>query len=196
MAAGDGLPVFKNKLNQPMAITPVAIIDTNGVHVNPGGGTGGAGDASAANQLDEINRLTAIRDAAGATNDAPYASLDASTAGTIVSILKGLYVLFARAFGYLPAGVDRSGTVNTVGTGTLVGGTTGFSVPAKNNRYILQGQNVSNATIGYNEMGGTAAIGSPGTYTVPPLQSFNISTKNQINFVVASGTAAVTMTEI
>lgn len=86
------------------------------------------------------------------------------------------------------AGTNRSGTATTVSGG--------LTVPANANRKLLVGQNVSAVDIGFNEFGGAAAIGSPGTYTVPPRESFSISTTNAVNFIAASATAAVTMTEI
>jgi len=153
-----------------------------------GGGGGGTSDATAANQTTEIARLTSIRDATGAAADAAYADRTGAAAGTLTGLAKGLYVLFARAFGFLPAGVNRSGTATTTSGG--------LNVTANASRYILQGQNVGTVNVGYNEFGGVAAIGSAGTYTVAPGASFNISTNQLVNFVAASGTAAVTMTEI
>lgn len=89
--------------------------------------------------------------------------------------------------GLLPAGTDRSGTATTTSGG--------LSVAANASRQGLVGQNVSSVNIGFNEQGGTAAIGTAGTYTIAPGVSFSISTNKQVNFVAASGTAAVTMTE-
>lgn len=88
------------------------------------------------------------------------------------------------------AGTDLSGTATT---------TSGvFNIPADAARHPgdIQGQNVSAVNIGVNEFGGTAAIGSPGTYTVPPGGSFSISTNRLVNFVSASGSAAVTITKL
>lgn len=87
----------------------------------------------------------------------------------------------------LTATTDRSGSATTTSGG--------LNVPANANRKFLVGQNISGVSIGFNEQGGTAAIGSPGTYTVPAGSSFSISTNKLVNFVAASGTAAVTMTE-
>jgi len=87
----------------------------------------------------------------------------------------------------LPATTDRSGSATTTSGG--------LSVPANANRQALLGQNVSSVNIGFNEQGGTAAIGSAGTYTVVPGASFSISSNKLINFVSATGNAAVTMTE-
>ncbi len=88
----------------------------------------------------------------------------------------------------LTATTDRSGTATTTSG-------TGLNVPANAARTFLVGQNISAVNIGFNEQGGVAAIGTPGTYTVAAGASFSISTNKLINFIAASGTAAVTMTE-
>jgi len=82
---------------------------------------------------------------------------------------------------------DRSGTATT--------SSGGLSVAANSSRKGLVGQNLSSVNIGFNEQAGTAAIGTAGTYTVPPGATFSISTNKLVNFIAASGTAAVTMTE-
>jgi hypothetical protein len=87
----------------------------------------------------------------------------------------------------LGAGTDRSGTATTTSGG--------LNVAANSARKGLVGQNTSAVNIGFNEFGGTAAIGSAGTYTVAAGQSFSISTNRLVNFIAASGTAAVTLTE-
>lgn len=87
----------------------------------------------------------------------------------------------------LTAGTNRSGTATTTSGG--------LNVAANANRRSLVGQNISTVSIGFNEFGGAAAIGTAGTYTVPAGSSFSISTTNQVNFIAATGTAAVTMTE-
>lgn len=93
----------------------------------------------------------------------------------------------AGAMAPLPATTDRSGTATTTSGG--------LNVPANSARKFLVGQNISAVNIGFNEQGGTAAIGTAGTYTVPAGQSFSISSNKLINFIAASGTAAVSMTE-
>ena len=87
----------------------------------------------------------------------------------------------------LPASTDRSGTATTTSGG--------LNVAANSARKFLVGQNISGVSIGFNEQGGTAVIGTANTYTVAPGQSFSISTNKLVNFIAASGTAAVTMTE-
>lgn len=87
----------------------------------------------------------------------------------------------------LTAGTDRSGTATT-SSGVL-------TVAANTARRGLVGQNIGVNNIGFNEFGGTAAIGTAGTFTVPPGVSFSISTTNAVNFIAATGNTAVTMTE-
>lgn len=87
----------------------------------------------------------------------------------------------------LTAGTNRSGTATTTSGG--------LNVASNSSRKGLVGQNISAVNIGFNEFGGTAAIGTAGTYTVPAGASFSISTTGTVNFIAASGTAAVTMTE-
>jgi hypothetical protein len=87
----------------------------------------------------------------------------------------------------LPAGTDRSGTATTISGG--------LNVPANTSRRALTGQNVSAVNIGYNPFGGTAVIGGAGTFTVLPGAAFTITTRNLVNFIAASGTAAVSMIE-
>ena len=87
----------------------------------------------------------------------------------------------------LTAGTNRSGTATTTSGG--------LSVAANASRKFLVGQNLGTVNIGFNEFGSTAAIGTAGTYTVPGGSSFSISTSNLVNFIAASGTVAVTMTE-
>jgi|688.fasta_scaffold967208_2 hypothetical protein len=93
--------------------------------------------------------------------------------------------------GILP--VAGTTATNRSGTATTTSG--GLSVAANTARKALVGQNVSSVNIGFNEFGGTAVIGAAGTYTVAPGLSFSISTSSLVNFIAASGTAAVSMTE-
>lgn len=83
---------------------------------------------------------------------------------------------------------DRSGTATTTSGA--------FFVAANTNRRELVGQNESTTlTIYFNEFNGTAAAATAGSYTVPPLTGFRVSTKNRVNFVSPGGSAPVTMTE-
>lgn len=85
---------------------------------------------------------------------------------------------------------------NLSGTATTTSG--GFSIAASSTRKPgdVQGQNISAVSIGFNEFGGTAAIGTAGTYTVPAGSTFSITTNNLVNFIAASGTAAITITSL
>lgn len=88
--------------------------------------------------------------------------------------------------GQLSAGTDRSGTAGTSST-TLA--------PANTARKGLNIQNISANNIGVNEFGGTAAIGTPGTYTVPAGGSTNIRTTNAISVIASAASSAYTATE-
>lgn len=109
------------------------------------------------------------------------AGVDAGTAGN------PLVTSGSSAPAALTATTDRSGTATTTSGG--------LSVAANPARTFLVGQNISAVTIGFNEQGGTAAIGTAGTYTVGAGLGFNVSTNKLVNIIAASGTAAVTMTE-
>jgi len=122
---------------------------------------------------DKVSGAIAVKIVDGITNE--YASLGGGGSGS------------SNSTAPLPATTDRSGSATTTSGG--------LSVPANATRQALLGQNVSSVNIGFNEQGGTAAIGAAGTYTVPPGGSFSISTNKAVNFIAATGTAAVTMTE-
>lgn len=109
----------------------------------------------------------------------------AASAGRVTYASDGVTVPVTQ--GALTAGTNRSGTATTTSGG--------LNVPANTSRRSLVGQNISTVSIGFNEFGGAAAIGTAGTYTVPAGSSFSVSTTNQVNFIAATGTAAVTMTE-
>lgn len=86
----------------------------------------------------------------------------------------------------LPAGTDRSGTVGTASAQLAA---------ANTSRRGLNIQNVSANTIGINEMGGAAVIGSPGTYTLAAGSSINVRTNRQINVIASAAASAYTATE-
>ena len=88
--------------------------------------------------------------------------------------------------GQLTAGTDRSGTAGT-SSSTLA--------PANTARKGLNIQNISANNLGINEFGGAAAIGSPGTYTVPAGGSTNIRTTNAITVIASAASSAYTATE-
>lgn len=109
----------------------------------------------------------------------------AASAGRVTYASDGATVPVTQ--GVQRAGTDKSGTATTTSGGLFVA--------ANPNRASLVGQNVGTVNIGFHEHNGTAVIGQPGTYTVPPGSSFSASGLNRVNFIAASGTAAVTMTE-
>jgi len=88
----------------------------------------------------------------------------------------------------LPAGTDRSGAIAT-------GGTAQQLAPANSSRASLTGQNTSSGNLGINEIGGTAAIGSAGTYTIAAGQAFSVSTNRSISIVGATSGQTFTATE-
>lgn len=87
----------------------------------------------------------------------------------------------------LAAGTDRSGTVST---------TPAQLAPANANRRSLNIQNISGNNLGINEFGGTAAIGSAGTYTLAAGATVNVRTNRQINVVASAANSAFTATEV
>lgn len=86
----------------------------------------------------------------------------------------------------LTAATDRSGTAGTAST-QLAG--------ANPNRRGLNIQNVSANSLGIHEFGGTAAIGSAGTYTLAAGATLNVRTSNQINVIASAAGSAYTATE-
>lgn len=86
----------------------------------------------------------------------------------------------------LPAGTDRSGTAATV---------SGQIVAANASRRGLEIQNIGANNIGINEFGGTAAIGTAGTFTLVPGASRHIRTNRAITAIAATGATAFAATE-
>lgn len=86
----------------------------------------------------------------------------------------------------LPTGTDRSGTATTSSTQLAAANPT---------RRGLNIQNIGANNIGVNEFGGTAAIGTAGTYTIVPQGSLNVRTAGQINVIAATAPTAYTSTE-
>lgn len=86
----------------------------------------------------------------------------------------------------LPTGTNRSKTVTTTST----------SLAAANaNRRGLEIQNVGANNVGINEFGGTAVIGSAGTYTLIPGASMRVRTSGAITAIAATASTDVTATE-
>lgn len=86
----------------------------------------------------------------------------------------------------LPAGTDKSGSAAT---------SSGQLAAANTARRGLNIQNIGANNLGINEFGGTAAIGTAGTYTVAPGGSINVRTNRQVNVIAATGATAYTATE-
>jgi len=86
----------------------------------------------------------------------------------------------------LPAGTDRSGTVDT---------TSKTLAAANSSRRSLNIQNISANTLGVNEFGAAAAIGSPGTYTLAAGATLNVRTRNAVTVIASAASSAYTATE-
>ncbi len=132
-----------------------------------------------------IDPATSLPVTGGGGTPTGGAGTPSSSVVTVQGITGGTPVPVSN--GALTAGTDRSGTATTTSGG--------LSVAANAARTFLVGQNISAVNIGFNEFGGTAVIGTAGTYTVAAGASFSISTNRLVNFIAASGTAAVTMSE-
>lgn len=181
-----------------MAYNPgIPVSEANPLPVTGGtGGGGGGGDASAANQTTEIARLTTIRDTTGTTADAAYATADGSAVGTIIGLLKGLYVRLRGTLTVQSTSSAPTAGVNYSLTATTTSGASGTFLAANAARKPgdVQGQNISSVSIGFNEFGGKAVIGRPGTTTVLPNIPFSITNNTQVNFVAASMPTVSTFT--
>jgi hypothetical protein len=89
----------------------------------------------------------------------------------------------------LTAGTDRSGTTSgTAGTATTL-------AAANTARRGLNIQNISAGNIGINENGASAAIGSPGTYTLAAGASLNVRTNRTVSVVGSAASQPYTATE-
>ncbi|WP_198352345.1 hypothetical protein [Sphingomonas sp. MA1305] len=86
----------------------------------------------------------------------------------------------------LAAGTDRSGIVGTAAIQLA---------PTNPARRGLNIQNISTANLGINEIGGTAAIGSAGTYTLAAGASLNVRTNRAISIIASAASSAYTATE-
>lgn len=99
-----------------------------------------------------------------------------------------------------PVIVQQTSMTPTAGSkldGTVTNASGGFFLAADPTRKPgdVQGQNTSStATIAFEEFNGTAVINT--TYTVPPLQTFSITTNNRVNFISSAATSPVAITKI
>lgn len=132
-----------------------------------------------------VDMTTGLPASAGGGGGGATGPGTAATAARVTYASDGATVPVTQ--GALTTGTSRSGTATTTSGG--------LNVASNANRRGLVGQNISAVVIGFNEFGGAAAIGTAGTYTVAAGSSFSVSTTGLVNFIAASGTAAVTMTE-
>jgi len=86
----------------------------------------------------------------------------------------------------LPPGTDRSGTAGTSAS---------VLAPALATRKGLEIQNISANVLGVNEIGGTAAIGTAGTYTLAAGASMRVRTSRAISVIASVAASAYTATE-
>lgn len=89
----------------------------------------------------------------------------------------------------LPSGTDRSGTITS-------GGTAQQLAASNSSRRELRGQNISSGDIWINEIGGTAAADTAGSYRVPSGAAFSVQTNQAISVVGAITGQAWTATEV
>lgn len=90
--------------------------------------------------------------------------------------------------GPLPAGTNRSGTIT-------LGGTAQALAAANTARIGLTGQNISVGDLWINEIGGTAAADTAGSYRVPAGAAFSVSTNRAISILGATTGQAFSATE-
>lgn len=93
------------------------------------------------------------------------------------------------ASGALTAGTDRSGSITT-------GGTAQALAIANASRLALFGQNISAEDMWINEIGGTAAANTAGSYKIAAGNSFSISTNRAVSVVAATTGSKFTATEL
>lgn len=88
----------------------------------------------------------------------------------------------------LPSGTDRSGSIT-------IGGTAQALAAANTSRVGLKGQNISTGDLWVNEIGGTAAADTAGSYKIPSGSSFAVSTTRAISIIGATTGQKFTATE-
>lgn len=88
----------------------------------------------------------------------------------------------------LTAGTNRSGSITTGGTAQVL-------APANAARVTLTAQNISTADLWVNEIGGTAAANTAGSYRVVAGGAFSVATNQAISVVGATTGQAWTATE-
>ncbi len=88
----------------------------------------------------------------------------------------------------LPSGTNRSSSIATGGTAQVL-------AAANTARRGLTGQNISTGDLWINEVGGTAAADTAGSYKIAPGASFEINTNAAISIVGATTGQKFTATE-
>lgn len=86
-------------------------------------------------------------------------------------------------------GTDRSSTITT-------GGTAQTLAAIHTQRRSLTGQNISTGDLWINEIGGTAAADTVGSYKIPSGATFSIKTSRAISIIGATTGQKFTATEI
>ena len=89
----------------------------------------------------------------------------------------------------LPSGTNRSGSITT-------GGTAQALAAANTARRALTGQNISSGDLWINEIGGTAAADTAGSFKVPAGATFSVGTNRAISVVGATTGQAWSATEV
>lgn len=89
----------------------------------------------------------------------------------------------------LPAGTDRSGAITTGGTAQTI-------AAANSLRSSLRIQNISAETCYVNEIGGTAAAATSGSYEIASKAFFSVSTNRAISYVCATTGSKFTAIEV
>lgn len=88
----------------------------------------------------------------------------------------------------MPAGTDRSGAIT-------LGGTAQVLAAANTSRKSLTVQNISVADIWVNEIGGTAAVDTAGSWKIAAGGAFAVSTNRAISIIGATTGQKFTATE-
>ena len=102
----------------------------------------------------------------------------------------GTNIIGAVSSAPLPAGTDKSGSITTGGTAQVL-------AAANTARIALSGQNIdATADLWINEIGGTAAANTAGSFKVAAGCTFSISTNRAISIVGATTGQKFTATEV
>lgn len=140
--------------------------------------SGNSAQATAANQTTIIGHVDGI--------EASLASILAKIIAAPATEAKQDALI---ALSTLPAGTDRSGSITT-------GGTAQQLAAANAARKSLVVQNISDADLWINEIGGTAAADTAGSWKVTAGSAFAVSTNRAISIVGATTGKKFTATEV